>query len=173
MPLSQLIYRRRRYSAWLGIAAILMLFIAPVISVSLAISNEQNTSAITMVDCAMADGVMTDDIKTDRVVADHEMAMYSHHGGGHDSPPDGAHSQAKTTNTDEHGSHHDSMMMNHAACGYCVLLTHLPLLNTAFKADIRSALPLAEPSPPRLIPTQVVNDRYCECQPRAPPTSYS
>ncbi|MDA5549182.1 DUF2946 domain-containing protein [Yersinia massiliensis] len=168
MPLSQLIHRRRRYSAWLGIAAILMLFIAPVISVSLAISNEQNTSAITMVDCAMADGV-----KADRAETDHEMAMYSHHGGGHDGPPDGAHSQTKTTNTHEQGSHHDSMMMNHAACGYCVLLTHLPLLNTAFKADIRSAHLLAEPSPPRLIPTQVVNDRYCECQPRAPPTSYS
>ncbi|MDN0123716.1 DUF2946 domain-containing protein [Yersinia aleksiciae] len=150
MPLGQIFYHSRRYSAWLGIAAILMLFIAPVVSVSLALSYERNTSAMTM---TMADGAMD---------------MASHHGSG----PDVRH-DAKTTDADEHGGRHDGMMMNHAACGYCVLLTHLPLLNTPFKADVRSALLLAELSPPLFIYTLVIKGRYSESQPRAPPAFYS
>ncbi|MBS0056684.1 DUF2946 domain-containing protein [Yersinia sp. Marseille-Q3913] len=152
MPLSQLLYQRGRFFAWLGIAAILMLFIAPVVSVSLALFDEKNTPAMTMADCAM------------------EMA--SHHNSGPDGSPE-THHGAKTANSTEHKSRHDSMMMGHAACGYCVLLTHLPLLNTAFKADIRSALLRAELSPPLFVYTQVINDRYCESQPRAPPAFYS
>lgn len=149
MPLSQVIYQGRRYCAWLGIAAILMLFIAPVVSVSLALSDEKNTPAIMM-------------------MADDTMAMASHHASGPE-----AHQGEKTANSAEHGNHHDSMMMDHAACGYCVLLTHLPLLNTAFKADIRSALLLAELSPSLFIYPQVIKDHYSESQPRAPPTVYS
>ncbi|MDA5536259.1 DUF2946 domain-containing protein [Yersinia mollaretii] len=149
VPLSQVIYQGRRYSAWLGIVAILMLFIAPVVSVSLALTYEKNTPAIMM-------------------MADDTMEMASHHGSGPE-----AHHGAKTADSAEHGNHHDSMMMDHAACGYCVLLTHLPLLNTAFKADIRSALLLAELSPPLFIYPQVIKDHYSESQPRAPPTVYS
>ncbi|WP_145553184.1 DUF2946 domain-containing protein [Yersinia bercovieri] len=155
MPLGQILYRSRRYSAWLGIAAILMLFIAPVVSVSLALSYDQSRPAI-----AVADGAM-------------EMA--SHHRSGPDDSPE-AHHGAKTATTatsDEHGNRHDGMMMNHAACGYCVLLTHLPLLNTAFKADIRSALLRVELSPPLFVYTQLIKERYYESQPRAPPTFYS
>lgn len=129
-----------------------MLFIAPVVSVSLALSYERNTSAMTMT-MTMADGAMD---------------MASHHGSG----PDVRH-DAKTTDADEHGGRHDGMMMNHAACGYCVLLTHLPLLNTPFKADVRSALLLAELSPPLFIYTLVIKGRYSESQPRAPPAFYS
>ncbi|WP_145517567.1 DUF2946 domain-containing protein [Yersinia mollaretii] len=147
--LSQVIYQGRRYSAWLGIAAILMLFIAPVVSVSLALPDEKNTPAIMM-------------------MADDAIEMASHHGSGPE-----AHQGEKTADSAEHGSHHDSMMMDHAACGYCVLLTHLPLLNTAFKADIRSALLLAELSPTLFIYPQVIKDHYSESQPRAPPAVYS
>ncbi|WP_049633238.1 DUF2946 domain-containing protein [Yersinia aldovae] len=142
MPLGQMHYRRKCYSAWLGIAAILMLFIAPVVSSSLALSYDQNTAAMSEADCAT------------------EMAH-------HDNQT------AQTTHTGQHEATHNDMMMGHAACGYCVLLIHLPLLNTAFKADIRTVLLLAEVSPSSFIYSKIIDDTYSENQPRAPPFFYS
>lgn len=135
MPLGQILYRRRRYTAWLGIVAILMLFIAPVISASLALSYEQNTLSMTM-----ADDVM-----------------------------DMAHHDIQTAHVGQPTANHNDMAMEHAACGYCVLLTHLPLLNTAFKADIHSVLQRVEISPTLFIYSTIIDDTYSENHPRAPP----
>ncbi|MGP2467691.1 DUF2946 domain-containing protein [Yersinia sp. 2540 StPb PI] len=150
--MSQILYQRRRFSAWLGIAAILMLFIAPVVSVSLALSYEQKTISTMSVSAAKANCAM-------------DMA--------HHADPQQSQTTAQHSNTAQAGGGHDGMMMDHAACGYCVLLTHLPLLNTAFKADIRSALLLAEIPAPSFIYWLIIQDTYSESQPRAPPAFYS
>lgn len=127
-----------------------MLFIAPVVSVSLALSYEENPLSTTGVSAAQANCAM------DRAHhADHQQ------------------NQTKASNTEQAGGGHDGMMMDHAACGYCVLLTHLPLLNTAFNADIRSALLLAEIPAPLFIYWLIIQDTYSESQPRAPPAFYS
>ena len=150
--MSQILYQRRRFSAWLGIAAILMLFIAPVVSVSLALSYEENPLSTTGVSAAQANCAM------DRAHhADHQQNQ----------------TKAQDSNAEQAGGGHDGMMMDHAACGYCVLLTHLPLLNTACNADIRSALLLAEIPAPLFIYWLIIQDTYSESQPRAPPTFYS
>ncbi|OVZ93514.1 hypothetical protein CBW58_05365 [Yersinia frederiksenii] len=153
MSLSQTLYQRRHYSAWLGIAAILMLFIAPVVSVSLALSYDQNPPSAMLAEATMDDGFM----------GDGAMEMAHHSDGGT------AHQGTQASHATQHGASHDGMMMDHAACGYCVLLTHLPLLNTAFKADIRSVQLLAELSPPLFISSPLIEDTYSESQPRAPP----
>ncbi|OWF69310.1 DUF2946 domain-containing protein [Yersinia alsatica] len=162
MSLSQTLYQRRHYSAWLGIAAILMLFIAPVVSVSLALSYDQNPPSVMLAEATMDDGFMGDGC-----MGDGAMEM-THHSDG-----ETAHQGTQASHATQHGASHDGMMMDHAACGYCVLLTHLPLLNTAFKADIRSAQLLAELSPPLFISSPIIEDTYSESQPRAPPAFYS
>lgn len=117
----------------------LILFIAPVVSTSLALSYDQNAVSMAVTDCAS----------------------------------DMAHHDTHTANTAQHGPPHNGMMMGHAACGYCVLLTHLPLLNTTFKAEIRSALLLAEILPTLLICSKIIDETYSESLPRAPPLIYS
>ncbi|ATX62681.1 DUF2946 domain-containing protein [Yersinia hibernica] len=134
MPVGQMLYRRRCYCAWLGIAAILMLFIAPVISTSLVPSSAPSTLSM----------MVTDDVM------------------------DMAHHDVQAAHTGQPAAHHD-MVMEHAACGYCVLLTHLPLLNTAFKADMHSVLPRVEISPTIFIYAKIIDDTYSEGHPRAPP----
>ncbi|WP_145600297.1 DUF2946 domain-containing protein [Yersinia frederiksenii] len=151
MSLSQTLYQRRHYSAWLGIAAILMLFIAPVVSVSLALSYDQNPPSVILADATMDDRAM-------------EMA---HHGGG-----ETAHKGTQASHATQHGASHEGMMQDHAACGYCVLLTHLPLLNTPFKAEIRSAQLLAGISLPLFISSAIIEDTYSESQARGPPVFY-
>lgn len=135
MPLGQILYRNRCYSAWLGIAAMLMLFIAPVVSTSLTLSYNQNVISIMATDCAT------------------EIAHHDTH----------------SANTTQHGTTHHDVMVGHAACGYCVLLTHLPLLNTTFKADVRSVILLAEISPVLFIYSKIIDETYSESLPRAPP----
>lgn len=134
-----------------------MLFIAPVVSVSLALSYDQNPPSAMLAEATMDDGFM----------GDGAMEMAHHSDGGT------AHQGTQASHATQHGASHDGMMMDHAACGYCVLLTHLPLLNTAFKADIRSAQLLAELSPPLFISSPIIEDTYSESQPRAPPAFYS
>ncbi len=148
--LNQTFYQNRRVSAWVGIAAILMLFIAPVVSVSLALSYGPNTAFITMVDCDM------------------DMAVVHRN-----STPEATSQADHTTETLKKVPNHGTVMMGHIACGYCLLLTHLPLLNTAAKADIRSVSLLAATTPLLFTFSQIIKDTYSEIQPRAPPTFYS
>lgn len=114
----------------------LMLFIAPAVSTSLALSYNQNVVvSIAATDCVT----------------------------------DIAHHDGHTTNTAQHGATHNDMMVGHATCGYCVLLTHLPLLNTTFKADVHSVILLTEISPALFIYSKVIDETYSESLPRAPP----
>ncbi|WP_342754813.1 DUF2946 domain-containing protein [Pantoea sp. MBD-2R] len=137
MSLIQMHRSPSRFAAWLGLIAILLLFIAPVISKSLTTSP-----------------------------ARHAMMMASHQPADHDadcvmaemSPQQHARMQA----------HHPLSMMDDSACGYCVLLAHLPLdlnnlppLWSVLQAAKQPALPLLRPLFSRFAP------RFFH--PRAPP----
>ncbi|WP_235421270.1 DUF2946 domain-containing protein [Erwinia oleae] len=121
-----------RFAAWLGLCAILLLFIAPAISKSLALSSASHS------------GMMMDDDM-------HEMPTMS--------PAEHARMMME----------HPLSMMDDSACGYCVLLAHLPLDLTSLP-PLWSALQAArQPVPPRFqiaIPRLVAHFFH----PRAPPT---
>ena len=139
MSLIQMHRSPSRFAAWLGLVAILLLFIAPVISTSLT-----------------------------TFPARHAMMMDNLHSATHD-----ADSPMAEMSPYEHArmmTHHPLSMMDNSACGYCVLLAHLPLdlnnlppLWSVLQAAKHPALPLLHPVVSRLTP------RFFH--PRAPPVS--
>lgn len=89
--------------------AILMLFIAPVVSRSLEHVRAGSAGTTVMADCGM------------------EMPM---HHGMHSPPPEPE--KASQPLMQHGGGHHNmAMMMDDSACGYCVLLLHAPLLDVS------------------------------------------
>lgn len=115
MSLIQIYASRSRLPAWLGLCAILLLFIAPVISKSLAQSHGSESTMM--------------------MAHQGEMAMPDHH---------------QMINSESEPHHHMSMM-DDSACGYCVLLIHLPLnlTNLPLLWNMLQALsrPVARPEP--------------------------
>ena len=132
---------RSRLAAWLALLAILLLFVAPVISKSLA--QARGSHSVMM----MHHGVMM------------EMAEMPemHHDMANMQKPD-----------DTLGDHHPMSMMDDSACGYCVLLVHLPLdlmtlplLWSSLQAATLPDVPLFQPVVARFVPHFF--------HPRAPP----
>ncbi|WP_158782749.1 DUF2946 domain-containing protein [Pantoea sp. BAV 3049] len=125
-----------RFAAWLGLSAILLLFIAPVISKSLEQTPARHAAMMmTMTGMAMDDMPMME-----MTPAEHARML----------------------------QHHPVSMMEDSACGYCVLLAHLPLdltslppLWSSLQAAKPPNLPLFRPAVARFIP------RFFH--PRAPP----
>lgn len=133
---------RHRLAAWLALLAILLLFIAPVISKSLAQARGSNSMMMMHHGMTMDMSGMAD--------MHHDMA----------TAPDGA----------APPEHHPMSMMDDSACGYCVLLVHLPLdlmtlplLWSTLQAATLPDVPLFQPVVARFIP------RFFH--PRAPPRS--
>ncbi|CAI0781194.1 Protein of uncharacterised function (DUF2946) [Serratia entomophila] len=144
MSLIQAHVSRSRAPAWLGIFAILMLFIAPVISRSLEHARVGNAETTTMADCGM------------------EMPM-------HHQPAPEPNAHVAMTHT---GSHNMAMMMDDSACGYCVLLIHAPLLDLT-RAPLFWSASISSRAPPlRYIPPLFAHVIETELQPRAPPASF-
>lgn len=140
MPLISFSASRNRLAAWLGLLAILLLFIAPVISKSLAQARGSDSM------------------------------MMMHHGMAMDMSemPDMHHDMATTTDNAARQAHHPMSMMDDSACGYCVLLVHLPLdlmtqplLWSTLQAATQPDVPLFQPVVARFVP------RFFH--PRAPP----
>ncbi|HCK01667.1 MAG TPA: DUF2946 domain-containing protein [Serratia grimesii] len=137
--------------ACLGIFAILMLFIAPVISRSLEHARVGQSESAGMSDCGM------------------DMSMPMHH----EPPP------AQTSKVNSHsmpmsmqtGSHNMAMMMDDSACGYCVLLIHVPLLDLAYSPLFWSGSLLSRAPPAHYIFPLFAHVTHAESQPRAPPAS--
>lgn len=133
---------------WLGIFAILMLFVAPVISRSLE---------HTRVGCSETTSM-----------ADFGMKMLMHH---QSTNPPQAQPGAPPPMMHANSSHNMAMMMDDNACGYCTLLIHVPLLDLAqsplfwFGSIISWSLPIHYIFP---LFAHVV---HTELQPRAPPIS--
>ncbi|WP_413453455.1 DUF2946 family protein [Erwinia persicina] len=131
---------RSRPAAWLALLAILLLFVAPVISKSLA------------------------------QVRGGESRMMMHHGMMMDMSemPAVHHEMADTGDAEALPRHHPMSMMDDNACGYCVLLVHLPLdlmtlplLWSSLQAATLPDVPLFQPVVARFVP-------HC-FHPRAPP----
>ena len=153
MSLIQMHRSPNRFAAWLAVCAILLLFIAPVISKSLI--SEAGRHSMMMPGMAMND----DDgmsMTADRAMThQHEMSVP---GMAAMSPLEHARMM----------QHHPMSMMDDSACGYCVLLAHLPLnltLLPLFWSLLQAArepdLPLFQPVIARFIPQFF--------HPRAPP----
>jgi len=129
----------RRLPAWVAVMAILMLFIAPLVSQTLA---RTQTSAETPHSAMMM------------MSGDHEMSMPAHHG------------MMPMT----HSADSNMAVMDPVACGYCVLLLHLPILNLITHPLLFWLALRVLPRPARRSPTFFINVRvFNDARPRAPP----
>ena len=154
LSLRHINHRHLRFPAWLGILAILMLFIAPVISKSQGIEGAQHTMmpGMVMSDMDMPEGEMAG------------MMMPDHH----DSPE---HCQKLSCQSAPKDIAKRMMFgdMSDAACGYCVLLVHLPML------DLQAMPMLWSRAYSGRAPSRSVIQRlfpslfFTDSQPRAPP----
>lgn len=142
---------RSHLPACLGIFAILMLFIAPVISRSLEHARVGQSETTAMADCGM------------------DMSAHRHH----QPPPEpvGKASTQSMTMAMQTGSHNMAMMMDDSACGYCVLLIHVPLLDLASAPLFWSGSLLSRAPPTNYIFPLFARVIHSESQPRAPPAS--
>ncbi len=162
--LNQIAHSRLRFPAWLGIFAILMLFVAPIVSKTLVAqgvpmpmmagmdmsemgSPSINTSSINM--------PSTDDMSSMNMSA---LAESDHV----------RHDKSTTADSSSPATMSASDMMD-AACGYCVLLMHLPLLAMLILPMLWSRAIVVRPSPPRAIACPASALIFKDSQPRAPP----
>ncbi|MCL2898587.1 DUF2946 domain-containing protein [Brenneria tiliae] len=132
--------RRRRFPAWLAIFATLTIFIAPVISQTLAHHDRAISQTLSIATAS----------------AEHHHAGHQISGARHGQTPPSSHPQPVS-------------MMDHAACGYCVLFSYTPAL-----ADVGGIILALTPTlsrtraiafSSRIIPLT----RFVSPAPRAPP----
>ncbi|WP_323837914.1 DUF2946 domain-containing protein [Photorhabdus africana] len=162
LSLIQFYTSRSRLPAWLGIFAILMLFIAPVISRSLehACIGEAHSSKV--VDCHR---VMSsdDDIPRNRPHSDVSSASHvtkSHSTNHHDGMQMGMHSGGMS-------------MLEDIACGYCVFLIHIPMLDLANTPLFWSTSLTSRPPPIQTVASFLPHFIFSDSLPRAPPEQIS
>ncbi|WP_233420538.1 DUF2946 domain-containing protein [Xenorhabdus nematophila] len=134
---------QRRTPAIIALLAILMLFIAPVVSKILEHHRDSTTSA--MNHCmSMPDMQHNDNNNHHQTSSSHAM--------------------------NHHGIDHVHMgLMDDIACGYCQLLINLPLLAGSFVLFILLTLTISRAPPAPLFLGPTVRLFYGESQPRAPP----
>ena len=157
LSLRHIHHRHLHVPAWLGIVAILMLFIAPVISKSLVAEGAQHM---------MMSGMVMSDMDMDMPDADMaDMNMSGHHASSME------HCQKQTCKSAPQDAVKAMLSgeMSDAACGYCVLLVHLPMLDL-------QAMPMlwwpgfSARAPARsIIQRHIPSQFYTDSQPRAPP----
>lgn len=146
---------RSRLAAWLGLLAIALLFIAPAIAKSLALTHGGN-------------GMMMHH-------ATHSGGSMMMHHPGHDSHsemiPTAADHSPLAMKMDPASLYHPMSMMDDSACGYCVLLVHLALGLTAVPLLWRVRRATAPPESPLPLPviTRITLPFF---HPRAPPLLY-
>ncbi|MDC9818332.1 DUF2946 domain-containing protein [Pectobacterium polonicum] len=159
--------RRRSFPAWVGIFAILTIFIAPVISQTL----EPREHGL------YDDGITTHSTTTHNSTTSHsrdvhditvpasnnsDIAEQHHNHAGHTMS--GHHA------TQSHHSHSSpSMMMDHAACGYCVLFAYTPALFATGSPNPILTASLSEALPIHFISRIALPERYTSPVVRAPP----
>ncbi|WP_437616407.1 DUF2946 domain-containing protein [Erwinia sp. V71] len=154
MSLIRLSHAHSHLPAWLGLFAMLLLFIAPVISKSL---EHARGSAMPMM---MHHGGMMMAEEPSASASAMPMDEMSHH-----SSTMRHHSPAKPVKP---ATFHSMSMMDDSACGYCVLLIHLPL-NLSHLPELWTLLQAAAPpvaTPEPLFTAVFVPIHF---RPRAPP----
>lgn len=149
---------QRRMPAVIAILAILLLFIAPEVSKSLAQRHASGKS----------ETVQSVQPMPGMIMAGMDHRAMDHHG---------THQMPVTHNADDPSAHHADTaamnsgisMMGDIACGYCLFLLHFPLLLSLFVALILLML-LTSRAPVRQITALFPPALFTGlCQPRAPP----
>ncbi|WP_438764822.1 DUF2946 domain-containing protein [Kushneria sp. TE3] len=134
--------------AWLALAAMLVIFLAPVLSQTLALAHERERAG---------SGLPAHEQTADRH-AGHVMAELT----AHDS-----HQATTSQYTQTHPAGHVDL----AQCGYCSLLTHTPLmLEAALTLPPARAGPGSSPAPARL-EGHARAPHFPNARSRAPPLS--
>ncbi|WP_237388213.1 DUF2946 domain-containing protein [Xenorhabdus sp. Sc-CR9] len=134
---------QHRTPAIIALLAILMLFIAPVVSKSLECDRDGTKSEI-----------------------NHCMSIpdMQHSNNNHHQTSSSSHSM------NHHGVDHVHMgLMDDIACGYCQLLINLPLLAGSFVPFILLTLTISRAPPTPRFLGPIIRLFYGESQPRAPP----
>ncbi|MBW5892156.1 DUF2946 domain-containing protein [Pectobacterium polaris] len=168
--------RRRSFPAWVGIFAILTIFIAPVISQTLVLhgahthENGANPHSSTT-HSSTTHSTAAHSTTVDTTSAHDTTASTSH--SGSIAEPRHNHTGHEMSGHHATQSHHSpsspSMMMDHAACGYCVLFSYTPALfatgslNPILTASLFEALVI------HFISRIVLPERYASPVVRAPP----
>ncbi|WP_282183130.1 DUF2946 domain-containing protein [Photorhabdus hindustanensis] len=153
---------RSRLPAWLGIFAILMLFIAPVISRSLEHARIGEAHSSKVVDCHV---VMSSDDDMPRNMSHSDVSSVSH--------------ATKSYSTNHHdgmqmGMHGGGMsMLEDIACGYCVFLIHIPMLDLANIPLFWSTSLTSRPPPIQTVASFLPHFIFSDSLPRAPPEQIS
>ncbi|CAQ83332.1 MULTISPECIES: DUF2946 domain-containing protein [Photorhabdus] len=157
MSLIQFYTSRGRQPAWLGIFAILMLFIAPVISRSLEHARIGEAHSSKVVDCHM---VISSNDDMPRNMSHSEVSSASHVSSGtnhHDGMQMGMHAGGGMS------------MLEDIACGYCVFLIHVPMLDLANTPLFWSTSLTARPPPIQTVASFLPHFIFSDSLPRAPP----
>ncbi len=137
---------QRRIPAFIALMAILMLFIAPVISKALEHHRKNGMNHC----IAMSDMQHNDNNGHQKI--GHQQAVTLTHSMNH------------------HGIDHIHMgFMDDIACGYCQLLINLPLLAGGFVSFVLLTLMVSRTPPAPLFSGTTIWRFYGESQPRAPP----
>ncbi|MBA0187647.1 MULTISPECIES: DUF2946 domain-containing protein [Pectobacterium] len=156
--------RRRSFPAWVGIFAILTIFIAPVISQTLVLHEAH----------AHKDGTSTLGSTTHSATA-HTTSAHDTTASTRDSITEPHHNHTGHEMSGHHAtqSHHSpsspSMMMDHAACGYCVLFSYTPALFATGSLNPILTASLSEALVIHFISRTVLPERYASPVVRAPP----
>ncbi|EIX9083766.1 DUF2946 domain-containing protein [Klebsiella aerogenes] len=164
---------RHKLPALIAIFAILLLFVAPEVSKTLEHRRMENRNEHAVTDASegmpymhhMTGGSGQDmGIMGDMEMSGYDMSMHhkmSQHDNAVQAPMPGIPGMM-------HGD-----MMDDVACGYCVMLIHLPLMIWVFAAIIWLTLRISVTPPPRLILRHFTPFFPGIAQPRAPPVYLS
>lgn len=172
MSLIYVAIARSRFPAWLALLAMLLLFIAPVISKSLM---AQHGYASPMMAHMSAMAMDAEDERHDHgcaaeVARQHSppTASLAHHSShpGAAQPGAAPHSASAAS----HSRHYHMSMMDDSACGYCVLLIHLPL-DSVRLPQLWTLLQAAVPVAPLQLQPFVASWIPIWFRPRGPPVN--
>ncbi|MDC9588934.1 DUF2946 domain-containing protein [Xenorhabdus sp. XENO-10] len=142
---------QRRTPAFIALLAILMLFIAPVVSKTLEHYRKNGTCENGMNHCMSMSDMQNSDNSSHHNPSHHQV-----------SPP--PHSM------NHHGADHiHTGLMDDIACGYCQLLINLPLLAEGFVPFILLTLIVSRAPLALRLSGSTIRLFYGESQPRAPP----
>lgn len=158
--------QRRSFPAWVGIFAILTIFIAPVISQTLVLNgahtHENGTSTLGS----------TTHSATAHTTSAYDTAASTGHSGSI-AEPHHNHTGQEMFGHHATQSHHSpsspSMMMDHAACGYCVLFSYTPALFATRSPPPILTTSLSKALIIHFISRTVLPERYASPVVRAPP----
>ncbi|MBE5202835.1 DUF2946 domain-containing protein [Pectobacterium quasiaquaticum] len=163
--------RRRSFPAWVGIFAILTIFIAPVISQTLVFNGAHTHEYGTNPHNSATHNTTVYSTTVDATSAYDTAASIGH--SGSISEPHHNHTGQEMFGHHATQSHHSpsspSMMMDHAACGYCVLFSYTPALFATSSPNPILTTSLSKALVIHFISRTVLPERYASPVVRAPP----